>query len=371
MAQLNKLVLHGKTYTVAGTGGGSTIFNPDWDSLESRTWGTSYTAEKAGYVIVSIAAYNTRAYLTVNSITFNVGGYDDNDGHGDSVCVPVSVGDTYHTSGSYDGLSLYGFIPVKGQKGYDSYATGKPDWSARVGITGNTDYICPKTGYVYYNPTGDNIYTTSVSQDGIGTLLINGKPVITSTFLSGSDSSHVDSGFFAVGKGDVVRHTFTVGNVSFLPMKITSVSGDVSLDVTDFITRTDPTINGSTIVTQATLPAGYTVDQTYDSTSANAQSGTAVAQAIQNVVGNYMKNIDTTAGTSTNITPSLSFTAPKNGWVIIHASAGTSANVGGVNVIVYSGSSMGFPILQGTVISAPQGSIASYNMYIVFFPEQA
>ena len=43
-----------------------------------------------------------------------MGGYDDNDGGGDSIMVPVAIGDTYAATGSAQSVSQYLFIPIKG-----------------------------------------------------------------------------------------------------------------------------------------------------------------------------------------------------------------------------------------------------------------
>ena len=70
------------------------------------------------------------------------------------------------------------------------------------------------------------------------------------------------------------------------------------------ITNITPQENGTTTVTTAKtglvnlsslIPAVPTVDQTYDGTSTNAQSGTAVAEAVSNCIQYAMVITDYTA----------------------------------------------------------------------------
>lgn len=87
---------------------------PDYSRAVGRTWGQTYTATEQGYVLLSIRTYNTQGYLTINGYSFMMGGYDDNDGGGDSIMVPVAIGDTYSATGSAQSVSQYLFIPIKG-----------------------------------------------------------------------------------------------------------------------------------------------------------------------------------------------------------------------------------------------------------------
>ena len=87
---------------------------PDYSRASGRSWGQSYTATEQGYVLLSIRTYNTQGYFTIRGYSFMMGGYDDNDGGGDSILVPVAIGDTYSTSGNAQSVSQYLFIPIKG-----------------------------------------------------------------------------------------------------------------------------------------------------------------------------------------------------------------------------------------------------------------
>ncbi len=87
---------------------------PDYSRAIGRTWGQTYTADMQGYVLLSIRTYNSQGYLTICGRSFMMGGYDDNDGGGDSIMVPVAIGDTYAATGSAQSVSQYLFIPIKG-----------------------------------------------------------------------------------------------------------------------------------------------------------------------------------------------------------------------------------------------------------------
>lgn len=89
-------------------------FAPDYSRAVGRTWGQTYTADMHGYVLLSIRTYNTQGHFTICGRSFMMGGYDDNDGGGDSIVIPVAIGDTYCASGSYGTLEQYLFIPIKG-----------------------------------------------------------------------------------------------------------------------------------------------------------------------------------------------------------------------------------------------------------------
>ena len=89
-------------------------FAPDYSRAVGRTWGQTYTADMHGYVLLSIRTYNTQGYFTICGRSFMMGGYDDNDGGGDSVLVPVAIGDTYAATGGAQSINQYLFIPIKG-----------------------------------------------------------------------------------------------------------------------------------------------------------------------------------------------------------------------------------------------------------------
>ena len=92
----------------------SNPFAPDYSRAVGRTWGQTYTADMHGYVLLSIRTYNSQGYFTICGRSFMMGGYDDNDGGGDSIVVPVAIGDTYSATGGAQSVSQYLFIPIKG-----------------------------------------------------------------------------------------------------------------------------------------------------------------------------------------------------------------------------------------------------------------
>ena len=89
-------------------------FAPDYSRAVGRTWGQTYTADMHGYVLLSIRTYNTQGHFTIGGRSFMMGGYDDNDGGGDSIVVPVAIGDTYAATGGVQSINQYLFIPIKG-----------------------------------------------------------------------------------------------------------------------------------------------------------------------------------------------------------------------------------------------------------------
>ena len=89
-------------------------FAPDYSRAVGRTWGQTYTADMHGYVLLSIRTYNTQGHFTICGRSFMMGGYDDNDGGGDSIVVPVAIGDTYAATGGAQSINQYLFIPIKG-----------------------------------------------------------------------------------------------------------------------------------------------------------------------------------------------------------------------------------------------------------------
>lgn len=88
---------------------------PNYSMAQAKSWNTLYTAEVCGWLDVSIKCYNSQAYLEINGVSQKLGGFDDNDGHGDSIMVPISKGDKYKLYGSYQEISRLVFIPCKGE----------------------------------------------------------------------------------------------------------------------------------------------------------------------------------------------------------------------------------------------------------------
>lgn len=88
---------------------------PYYAGAITRTWGTTYTADKNGYIIASITTLNSQAYITINGVQQAFGGYAPTTGGGDSIMIPISKGDTYLLSGNYSVLSRYQFVPCRGE----------------------------------------------------------------------------------------------------------------------------------------------------------------------------------------------------------------------------------------------------------------
>lgn len=94
--------------------GSSNPLSPNYSRASGRSWGQTYTANEQGYVLLSVTTQNSRAYLTVGGIAFMLGGFDDNDGGGDSIMMPVGIGTSYVATGSVQSISNYVFIPIQG-----------------------------------------------------------------------------------------------------------------------------------------------------------------------------------------------------------------------------------------------------------------
>lgn len=90
---------------------------PDWDTGVSKAFGTVYTADKPGYVVMQSAGMQTSQYLycslTVNDIVRQSAMIGAGSAGQFSFCVPVSTGDTYKGLTDGTGGSLV-FYPIKG-----------------------------------------------------------------------------------------------------------------------------------------------------------------------------------------------------------------------------------------------------------------
>ena len=130
-------------------------------------------------------------------------------------------------------------------------------------------------------------------------------------------------------------------------------------------------LNGTTILDESTLAnkdlsnissAGNNVINNIATTAANQ----AIASA------NYMKHINTKAGTHWTATSNnSSFTCPSNGWIVLSSNSssgnyiGSSASTASAVITLDSGIAS-FPVIAGTVIFSTAGI---GNTQLTFFPE--
>lgn len=93
------------------------------------------------------------------------------------------------------------------------------DFDNATTIAKETTFIAPSAGWISFVPV-DNTHTAAPVDTLIeGYIQIGGKTVLESTYTHGSDSSHVDTGWFFIGQNQPVYHTMPRGTVYFYPIK--------------------------------------------------------------------------------------------------------------------------------------------------------
>ena len=98
---------------------------------------------------------------------------------------------------------------------------GMPKYSDGISVSANSNYTAPSSGFVNFVPV-DNTSTNgtvNIGSELTGYISIAGKTILQSTYASGHDSSHPDSAFFLISKGEVLYHTMSAGTVYFYPAK--------------------------------------------------------------------------------------------------------------------------------------------------------
>lgn len=86
-------------------------------------------------------------------------------------------------------------------------------------IASSVTFTAPLPGWISFTPV-DNTNTTDSTNRGInGYIAIDGKTVLTSSFVSGSDSTHPDTGWYYIGTSQTCYHTMSNGTVYFYPIK--------------------------------------------------------------------------------------------------------------------------------------------------------
>lgn len=74
---------------------------PDYNSVQDRQWGASYTTTEPGYLFVQVwTLFLSRAFIKIGNLNIEMGGNDDNDGGGsDTIMLPIGANVAYSTSG--------------------------------------------------------------------------------------------------------------------------------------------------------------------------------------------------------------------------------------------------------------------------------
>ena len=83
---------------------------PNFNNVQSRNWGQSYTESEPGFLFIQMwARFTSRGTVTIGRLSFEMGGNDSDDGGGsDTLFIPIPANTTYSTSG-YTGTIR--FIP--------------------------------------------------------------------------------------------------------------------------------------------------------------------------------------------------------------------------------------------------------------------
>ena len=100
-----------------------------------------------------------------------------------------------------------------------SIGWGRVDYSTFTTIAASTNFEAPSAGVISCVPSTNTDTSSVISVSGNGYISIAGKTVIQTTYAHGSDSGHVDGGFFPIDKGEPVFHTMNHGTVYFYPLK--------------------------------------------------------------------------------------------------------------------------------------------------------
>ena len=93
------------------------------------------------------------------------------------------------------------------------------DFTSSTTIAASNIFTAPYCGWINYAPDGNSSTASLISQGANGYIQIEGKTILTSTYVSGSDSTHPDTCWTFIGKGQTCYHTMSAGVVYFYPCK--------------------------------------------------------------------------------------------------------------------------------------------------------
>ena len=93
------------------------------------------------------------------------------------------------------------------------------DFTSSITIAASNIFTAPSCGWINYAPDGNSSTASLISQGANGYIQIEGKTILTSTYVSGSDSTHPDTCWTFIGKGQTCYHTMSAGVVYFYPCK--------------------------------------------------------------------------------------------------------------------------------------------------------
>lgn len=93
------------------------------------------------------------------------------------------------------------------------------DFTSSTTIAASNTFTAPSSGWINYSPEGNSGTSSILSQANTGYIQIEGKTIVSSTYVSGSDSAHPDTCWAFIGKGQTCYHTMSAGTVYFYPCK--------------------------------------------------------------------------------------------------------------------------------------------------------
>ncbi len=87
------------------------MFLPDYKNGVSKTWGTQYTAESNGLLVVGAGSNSSNSYITINGTTICIAG---GSGAANMSCPTfiLAEGDVYQTSGLYGSITFFPMLNV-------------------------------------------------------------------------------------------------------------------------------------------------------------------------------------------------------------------------------------------------------------------
>lgn len=86
---------------------------PDYNSPISFTWDVHYTLDYPVYVFVNVQLMNTRAYININGLDYELAGFDSNDGHGSTCTFLIPKNITFYVHGGRQSSKLV-YFPLLG-----------------------------------------------------------------------------------------------------------------------------------------------------------------------------------------------------------------------------------------------------------------
>lgn len=94
-----------------------------------------------------------------------------------------------------------------------------PDMSTYSTIATQTTFTALVPGYISFVPSTNTNTSNTINAEYNGYMQIDGKTVLSSSYLQNNDATHPDCAWFFIGTGQTFYHTMTGGTVYFYPIK--------------------------------------------------------------------------------------------------------------------------------------------------------